>query len=305
MKIFEKMDTFLTLAECGSFTETAKQLYCSQPTISAHIQQLEEMLDAKLLIRSGRSVSLTPQGTIFYEYAQRITKLFDEASDQIKQSLQTHSILSIYASNYMGVYVLPDLLRKFHETYPKQQFELHTYGYDELHRMLMQNKIDFAFMPLYDDDKYIQSELNRYVLFEDRFMLVLPTGHRWSERKTLYSRDLENSTLLLPQSRLLQSCILSPLKTMGIRLSTVSMSNFEVIKEAVKTGLGIAFLPYYAVRDQIEKGELLTKPVCGLRIERKNGLVYRKNSSPTEVERDFYACVQTGVMPGYDAATVL
>lgn len=93
MKIFEKMDTFLTLAECGSFTETAKQLYCSQPTISAHIQQLEEMLDAKLLVRSGRSAKLTPQGTIFYDYAQRITKLYDEASDKIKQSKQEHATI--------------------------------------------------------------------------------------------------------------------------------------------------------------------------------------------------------------------
>ncbi|WP_051620484.1 LysR family transcriptional regulator [Paenibacillus sp. UNC451MF] len=305
MKIFEKMDTFLTLAECGSFTETAKQMYCSQPTISSHIQQLEEILDAKLLVRSGRSVKLTPQGTIFYEYAQRITQLFDEASGKIKQSQQVNSILSIYASNYMGVYVLPDLLRKFHQTYPKQQFELHTFCYDDLHRMLLQDKIDFAFMPLYDDDKYIQTELNHHVLFEDQFMLVFPLGHRWSERKTLYSRDLEQSTLLLPQSRLLQSCILSPLRTMGIRLSTVSMSNFEVIKEAVKNGLGIAFLPYYAVRDQLEKGELLSKPICGLRIERKNGLVYRKNTPPTDVERAFYACVQTGGMTGYSTSTVI
>jgi DNA-binding transcriptional LysR family regulator len=292
MKIFEKIETFLTLAECGSFTETAKQMYCSQPTISSHIQQLEELLDAKLLVRSGRSVQLTPQGKIFYEYAQKMTQLFDEAAHKIKQANHSNPVLSVYASNYMGVYVLPDILRQFHHYYPNQQFELHTYGYDELQKMLMQDKIDFAFMPLYEDDKYIRSEFDRFVLFEDEFLLVFPCGHPWAERKTLYSRDLEHKTLLLPRSRLLQNCILSPVRALGINLTTVLMSNFEVMKEAVKTGLGIAFLPYHAVRDQLDKGELLTKPVSGLRIERKNGFVYRKSVPFTDVEQAFYTYIQ-------------
>ncbi|MCS7459224.1 LysR family transcriptional regulator [Paenibacillus doosanensis] len=292
MKTFERLETFLTLAECGSFTETAKRLYCSQPTISGHIQQLEELLDAKLLVRSGRTVKLTPQGEIFYDYARRITQMFKEAADKIAQSQQTEPVLSIYASNYIGVYVLPDLLGQFRHSNPKQRFELHTYGYDDLHRMLAQHQIHLAFMPLYDDDSYIQSELDHYVLFEDQFLLVFPPDHPWSERKTLYARDLEHTTLLLPQSRLLQSSILAPLEKLRIRLSTVPMSSFEVIKESVKNGLGIAFLPVYAVRDQLDKGALLTKPVCGLRIERKNGLVYRRDIQLTDAEQAFYDCVK-------------
>ncbi|WP_245856012.1 LysR family transcriptional regulator [Paenibacillus rigui] len=295
--MFEKLETFLILAACGSFTETARQLFCSQPTISNHIQQLEEMLGTKLFERSGKSVELTLQGKIFYEYAQKITRLFDEAAAAIKQAAPPKTILSVYASNYMGVYVVPEWLRQYHESYPAQQFELHTYGYDALHQLLKQDKIHSAFMPLYENDPYIQSEFYRTVLFEDQFLLVFPSGHPWTDRKLLYTRDLNHTTLLLPQSRLLQSCIVSPLQSARIQLTTVAMSNFEVIKEAVKSGLGIAFLPYYAVREQISKGELRTIPVCGLHISRKNGFIHRKSSCLTPAEQAFFSCIQHGADP--------
>jgi hypothetical protein len=60
----EKFVTFIVLVDCGSFTETAKKLYCSQPTISNHIQQLEELFDTTLFRRSGKNVYLTRQGEI-------------------------------------------------------------------------------------------------------------------------------------------------------------------------------------------------------------------------------------------------
>lgn len=55
--IGKKIETFLVLAQCRSFMETAKRLYCSQPTISNHIQQLEEQFQCKLFHRSGKKTS--------------------------------------------------------------------------------------------------------------------------------------------------------------------------------------------------------------------------------------------------------
>lgn len=100
MKTLEKLETFLVLAECGSFVETARRLYCSQPTISNHIQQLEEQFQGKLFHRSGKTVQLTKQGEIFLQYAKQITQLVEEAAVKLKQSFD-EEILSLYASSYI------------------------------------------------------------------------------------------------------------------------------------------------------------------------------------------------------------
>ena len=296
MKVLDKMETFLTLAECGSFSETAKRLFCSQPTVTSHIQQLEEQFEATLLIRSGKSVRLTPQGEVLHEYAKKMVALFEEASLSIKNAGLSSPVLSLYASNYMGVYVLPDILRRFHHSYPQQHFELHTYRYTDLINMLMEEKINMAFLPIYEEDKYVQAQFDSFVLFKDEFVLVLPPDHAWAERKMLYARDIARTTLLLPQNSYLQDCILSPIYELGIQPDTIHMSSFEVIKESIKAGLGSAFIPYYAARGSLDAGELITKPVYGLRIERRNGFIHRKRKPLTQIETAFCECAQDALI---------
>ena len=52
-----KLRTFQVLAECGSYTEAAKRLYCSQPSVSQHIHYLEEFYGAKLIIRNNSALN--------------------------------------------------------------------------------------------------------------------------------------------------------------------------------------------------------------------------------------------------------
>ncbi|PZD93278.1 hypothetical protein DNH61_21785 [Paenibacillus sambharensis] len=84
MKALDRFQTFIALAECRSYTETARRLYCSQPTITNHIQQLEELYQVQLFERSGRSVRLTVQGKVLLEYAKQVMDLLDEAALQLQ-----------------------------------------------------------------------------------------------------------------------------------------------------------------------------------------------------------------------------
>ncbi|MEJ9230087.1 hypothetical protein LAV79_11455 [Peribacillus butanolivorans] len=79
----------------------------------------------------------------------------------------------------------------------------------------------------------------------------------------------------------------SHLRSRQVKVRYLQMSNFELIKKAVKAGHGIAFLPSFAVAEELSKGELVSRPVSGLSIKRKNGLVIRKNTQLTNYEQDF------------------
>ena len=69
---FKQLQSFVTVVQQKSFTKAAAQLYISQPTISTHIYQLEEELHTKLILRTTKSIAITPKGRELYGYAMNI-----------------------------------------------------------------------------------------------------------------------------------------------------------------------------------------------------------------------------------------
>lgn len=292
MMTLEKMQTFLVLAECRSFTEAAKRLYCSQPRISHHIQQLEQFFDTKLFIRSGKQVCLTKQGEILLGYARQIVNLVGEAEVSMKREARREQVLSVYVSNYIASYYFADILEQFHVHKPQQPLEINTFCYSDLVRCLHEGRTHYALMPIYPEDDYIRQHFHTSVLFEEELVLALPVDHPWMDRRILYARDLQNKTILLPKSEYMQQYVKEHLSRKQVKVRYLQMSNFEVMKQAVKTQLGLAFLPAGSIQKEVMSGELLSKPISSLHIRRKNGFVVRKNAVLTKEDHDFCKYVE-------------
>lgn len=64
---FDSINYFLSICTSGSFSEAAKRLYISQPTLSRRITALEDELGTELFSRKSTGISLTPAGKVFYE----------------------------------------------------------------------------------------------------------------------------------------------------------------------------------------------------------------------------------------------
>jgi DNA-binding transcriptional LysR family regulator len=290
MSSADKLQTFLTLADCHSFTETAKKLYTSQPTVSNHIQQLENQYGAVLFNRSGKSIVLTPKGKILYEYALKITSLYEEAAARLQHDAP--QILNVYVSHYLGTYVLPDIVKRFNDKYPEESPQIHTCDYVELQKNLLQNRTNFSIMPLYETDDYIQTGYDVEPLFVEDLLLVISPEHPWRKRKMLYTRDLNFNRLLVPENDFIQSSLHQALKRSHVKVNIEYKRSIEAIKEEVRGGDTLAFLPYYAVNKSITSGELITRPVAGLQIKRSNGFVLRRNTKLTALEQIFYTYIK-------------
>lgn len=74
----KRLETFLVLADLGSFTAAARKLGLSQPTVSQQVAALEKWAGGDLLVRGKSSVSLTPKGEVFCKFARRILSLYDD-----------------------------------------------------------------------------------------------------------------------------------------------------------------------------------------------------------------------------------
>lgn len=288
MNIFEKIETFVVLADCNSFTEAARRLYCSQSTISHHINKLEQNFDAKLFNRSRVKVELTKQGEVLLHYAKKMMKLVDEASDKIKKVDDAEQTMSIYISQYIAenyftkVFSQPD-----HHLSPQPKYEINSYCYADLKKLLQEEQTNFAIMPIYPEDQYMINQYNISVLFEEELLLVFPATHPWAERKVIYTRDLQDETILLPNSHYFQQYIVNQLQNRQVDVRYLQMSNFEIIKKAVQTGYGFAFLPYGVIEEELKKKELVAKQVLGIHLQRKNGIVFRKDIKLTQKEQAF------------------
>ncbi|QAV11942.1 LysR family transcriptional regulator [Brevibacillus agri] len=287
MNTLEKMETFIVLAECGSFTESAKRLFCSQPTISHHIQQLEELFESPLVQRSGKQVQLTRQGEILLRYAKQISHLVEEAAVELKRISEQERVLSVYVSNYIAGYFFSDILNEFHTILPHKPLEINTYCYSDLIRCFQEGRTHYALMPIYPEDDYIRKNFETSVLFEEELLLILPVDHPLAKRRLLYARDLHNETVLLPKSEYLQQYVINHLSSRQVKTRFLQMSNFETIKQAVKSRHGIAFLPSGAVKEELKRGELVNVPVSSLQIRRQNGFVFRKNAELSQADRAF------------------
>ena len=68
----KQLEAFVQVAEGGSFSKAAKQLFLTQPTISAHISSLEKELNARFFVRNTKEVKLSDDGKELYRYARQI-----------------------------------------------------------------------------------------------------------------------------------------------------------------------------------------------------------------------------------------
>ena len=66
---FKQLEAFVAVVENKSFSEAARQLNLTQPTISAHISSLEKELNSRLFVRNTKEVGLSEDGKDLYKYA--------------------------------------------------------------------------------------------------------------------------------------------------------------------------------------------------------------------------------------------
>lgn len=279
----ERYKTFMILAEEKSFTQTAKRLFCSQPTVTQHIQQLENELQCQLIIRNKRQIQLTIQGEIVLLHLYKIQSLEQTMQQELEKVAQKN--IPLYISQYIAGHYFGELFMQCPMSKAQTQYDVMSYCYHELKQFLQENVAKFTIMPIYDEDEEMEKLYDIDVLFEEELMLVMNKNHPLAHRQVIYARDLQHHTILLPNSHYLKELIIGTITAKNIDVHFVQMSNFEIIKKAVQQQYGLAFLPEKVLEDS--KEQFVCKEIKGLKMKRKNGIVYNPNAVLMEEERLF------------------
>lgn len=115
----KQLEAFVKVAETKSFSEAAKQLFLTQPTISAHVSALEKELNTCFLIRNTRGVELSESGKELYAYAVQMLEIEKTIKGRFGKEIKPEgNVLRIAASTVPAQYILPNVMSTFHAEYP-------------------------------------------------------------------------------------------------------------------------------------------------------------------------------------------
>ena len=175
-----KLEIFYWVAELKSFSQAAELLSLRQPTISAHVQELERAVGGKLFYRISGKVSFTPLGQMLAERAKNLLVFKRETVAAVEQFHGTLSgELWVGGSSIPGEYLLPPKLGAFTKKYPGVKPILRIGDSARIVEELLDGKVEIGFVGFKGDD----SRLSFEKIWDDEMVLAVPKGHPWSRRK--------------------------------------------------------------------------------------------------------------------------
>lgn len=239
---------FVTVAEAQSFTQAAKKLFTTQPSLSQQIKDLEHEVGVQLLDRSARLIQLTPEGEVFLQHAQdalNSAQLAMQAARQVAQQRQQQ--IHIGFLNVAEIKLLPTLLQQLKQHMPNLQLHIQSLTCLEQIQALKNASLDLAF--------------TRYALKDPHYgnILVLEEPLYLVAAKKLYLSDAPISAEQLSQ----QTLILCEQQASPVLYEKIQQHfDFEKMPKSqlmwvtnvlqhinlINMGFGFSFLPQYALK---------------------------------------------------------
>lgn len=239
---------FHAVAKVNSFTKAAKILRVQQPAISKTVRMLEDQLGLRLLERHKTGVVLTKAGK---EIFSRCENIFTHVEDILRisdlEKTDCQGLLSFAVTDAVSHYVLPNILNKFLDQFPKVRPSIFAGSSNLIYKELMDGRSEFGItFTRPDSDDFEVQELIRVPFF-----LVASTQH-------LKKNDLSTSFIIsreidYPKSRPFP--VLEMLHKNKVQVNVIlSSNNLDFQKEMVRQGRGIALLPNFMVRQALARG---------------------------------------------------
>lgn len=172
-----------------SFTKAAQNLYISQPSLSARIKKIEEIIGEPLFDRSITPLQLTEVGKVYIEAAEEITQIEQRVENYINDlaGLKTGN-LAVGASTLFAAYVVPSLITQFNQKFPDVHIQLIEGNTAELEEMLGSNALDFVI----DNYHYDSILYNKELYCEENILLAVPKHFAVNEELGMYQLSYKN-----------------------------------------------------------------------------------------------------------------
>ena len=278
----ETLQLYCNVVRLRSFSRGAAVNEVSQSAASQAVQQLESDLGVRLLDRTKRPFTVTPEGRVFYDASRELLHRYEQARARIGSSRNrldgTVRVAAIYS---VGLHDVSRHMQPFMSAYPQARVRLECLHPHKVVEAVINDEADIGIMSY----PPVMRSLAVIPWRSEKMVLVCHPAHRFARRRVVMPQDLNGEKFVAFDPDLgIRKAIDRSLKQRTVRVNVVmEFDNIETIKEAIAIGAGVSILPRPTVQKEAEIGSLAAVPLGIPGLVRPVGIIYRrqKHLSPT------------------------
>lgn len=267
-------------------TSAAKKLYMTQPSVSQAIKELESFYEKKLFERLSQKLYITEAGHCLYEYANKILTLYEESIIKL-QSENIVEKIRVGGNYTMGIHMLGDITDDFNITHPKIAINIIINKTSYIKDLLRNNELDLALVE--ESSTINDTDMIQQPFYQDRVVAVVSPSHKLADADTVLLSDIADESFLTREKgvgarEMFESIMVSngyPFAPTWESISATSLIN------ECKKNVGIAILPYEAVKEQLTRGELIELHIKDVNLSRNLVIMFHKSKSLTATIQSF------------------
>jgi len=262
------INTLVTLFQHGSFKAAAESLGLAQPTVSQHIQKLEEQLGIALVQRGRGGCHPTAAAERLMPVAVSMLDLNERAMAAVRGEQWR-----VGASSNIGIYLLQPHVRSFLAEQRGTAIDLVINNNPTIAQKLSQAEIDMAILEWWQPQDGFESRPWR----NEPLVVIVPTDHPFACLPEITSAHLAGMALIGGESGTGTGRLLTDFFGRLDQVPRVSMQlgSTEAVKQAVRAGLGISLVLASTVTQEVKAGALCAIPLAGAGLSKKLMLVWR------------------------------
>jgi len=280
----KQIEYFASIAETGSFSKAAEELYISQSSLSKQIIALEKELGVKLFDRSKRRIALTEAGKMFHKHALSFRKINQSLMADLNEHKKATPSLTIAAIPVTAQYGITSHVAQFKKAYPQVNFSLEERQASTILSALSQHKYDLAFVRDYKIDSKTFSTLP---IVTDRLKVVVSGDHRFSKRKSISLAELSDENFVMfNKGTLIHELSKNACESAGFepRVFYATLRAASII-DMVSSNSGVALM-MEKVLDYYNRSDVVSIPLDDV-VESKIVLAYPKDRKLSKPARTF------------------
>ena len=301
-----KLNVFLTVADCESYTAAARKLSTVQSTISHAIHDLEEDLGCSLFQKIGKRMVLTDEALSLVDYGKKIETLMEEAKEAVNPTCHWGKRrFTIGASLSASLTFIPEVLRELNECFPKCTTSVVTGNAPEIMAGVRCGQLDIA-MSLEPEH---EPQLDFQPVFCDELHWVLSPLMPLREKPDMSDAGFKSQRFVtFGQNSYTSRLVESFFKKNRFSPQTLTyMGSMEAIKAFVKLGQGVSLMPAWVAKQEIDTGCLRALPTGSDDLKRRWGITHRRGQLLGDMEETFWRLCQASVhnksIEGYPITT--
>jgi DNA-binding transcriptional LysR family regulator len=275
--LLSQIEAFLTVAERRSVSAAAGVLYVTQPALTTRIKNLERELGIDLFVRTSRGMRLTAEGRAFRPHAQRALQSLAAGRELLRERREGRvGELIVGAAPAISTYVLPLVLRSFQASFPNVHLIVRTGHSEDVLELLLREQVQIGLVR-----DLPHPAVTSTPLYEDEIVLVVHPEHRLAGETSIAVQELGDERLILFDRTSSYFVLTSAFfREAGVvPRGVMELDNVDATKKMVEHGLGIAFLPYTAVREELADGSLREVAIEGYEPVRRPIVALRRRDA--------------------------